>query len=105
MIHALRRGFPQLHRRLSARICTASAAPDGTGLRPRGASRGLAAFLHPSASILRLGVMLAGIVVLTRAAVAAGPEAESAAAVERGLSFLAKEALVWKEQKKCASCH
>ena len=38
-------------------------------------------------------------------AVAGEPSTESRATVDRSLAFLAKEALAWKEQRKCASCH
>ena len=31
--------------------------------------------------------------------------ADAAAAIDRGLAFLAKDAVAWKEQHKCVSCH
>src|SRR5687767_1836994 len=38
-------------------------------------------------------------------ALAADPAPDVKGAIHRGLTFLAKDNLTWKEKKKCAECH
>jgi squalene-hopene/tetraprenyl-beta-curcumene cyclase len=45
------------------------------------------------------------LIVLPISLVAADPAADVKTAVNRGLSFLAKDNLAWKEKRKCAECH
>jgi hypothetical protein len=57
---------------------------------------------------MRLVVTLVGVIVLTGTTSAQEPRPKPAdvnATIDRGLAFLAKDALAWKKEHNCASCH
>src|SRR5437870_12633382 len=52
----------------------------------------------------RLSAMIA-LIVLPMGAAAADPAPDVKETINRGLTFLAKDNLAWKEKKQCAECH
>src|SRR5262245_39208942 len=57
---------------------------------------------------MRSVAVLVVIIIITGTASAQEPRpkpADASAAIERGLAFLAKDALAWKKEHDCASCH
>jgi len=57
---------------------------------------------------MRSVVVLVGVIILTGTASAQEPRPKPAdinATIDRGLAFLAKDALAWKKEHNCASCH
>ena len=57
-------------------------------------------------SILRRVFAIAlALIALSGGAAAAEPAADTCGAIDRGLAFLTKDSLAWKETRKCASCH
>ena len=48
---------------------------------------------------------LLGLVLLPIGALAADPVPDVRATINRGLTFLAKDNLTWKEKRKCFECH
>ncbi len=57
---------------------------------------------------MRSVVLLVVVIILTGTASAPEPRpkpADVSAAIDRGLAFMAKDALAWKKEHNCASCH
>ena len=57
---------------------------------------------------MRSVVVLAGVIIFTGMALAQEPRPKPAdvnATIDRGLAFLARDALAWKKEHNCASCH
>src|SRR6516164_4821610 len=57
---------------------------------------------------MRSVVVLVGVIIFTGTASAQEPRPKPAdvnATIDRGLAFLAKDALAWKKEHNCASCH
>jgi hypothetical protein len=54
---------------------------------------------------LLIAILLAGYSGITLAGDVEQSRPEVVAAIDRGLGFLVKDALAWKEARKCASCH
>jgi squalene-hopene/tetraprenyl-beta-curcumene cyclase len=55
--------------------------------------------------MLRLSAVVTLLALLPMAALAADPAPDVAGTINRGLAFLAKDNLAWKEKRKCAECH
>ena len=57
---------------------------------------------------MRSVVVIVGVIILTGTASAQEPRPKPAdvnATIDRGLAFLATDALAWKREHNCASCH
>ena len=56
---------------------------------------------------MRFVLTALALLVATKCVVAepTAPQPDAQATIDRGLAFLAKDAVAWKEQHKCASCH
>jgi hypothetical protein len=54
---------------------------------------------------MRCLIAIVALSILAADARAGDPDADVKAAINRGLSFLAKDSLAWRTSKKCSECH
>jgi hypothetical protein len=56
-------------------------------------------------SAVRYSAAILGLPILTVDARAENLDVDVKAAIDRGLSFLAKDSMAWRESRKCYECH
>src|SRR5207253_514313 len=81
--------------RVESTCCLPHLPPTCLSIRPTWAWRSA---MRPLCAIVLL-------IVLPRGAAAAGPVPNVKETINRGLTFLAKDNLAWKQKRQCAECH